>query len=150
MRTIPEGCTDVVVLLYRTIVVEKSRLRAWHDVKVISRSSVLKVVNDGSEDSGKNFQIRQPVLNVRKSKKKKKRPNRQYNEFLFINTQEGGRVESIYIYCRICIFIPSVLCDRACNAPFEWRRLRGNCCGKGCDACNIRLPSGWETIRACS
>lgn len=51
-----------MILLDRPVIVEKSRLRAGHDVKVIGRASVLEIVDDGGKDSGKYFQIRQPVL----------------------------------------------------------------------------------------
>ena len=52
----------MMILLNRPVVVEKSRLRAGHDVEVIGRASVFEIVDDGGEDSGENFQIRQPVL----------------------------------------------------------------------------------------
>jgi hypothetical protein len=51
-----------MILLDRPVVVEKSRFRAGHDVEIIGRASVLEIVDDGGKDSGKNFQIRQPVL----------------------------------------------------------------------------------------
>jgi hypothetical protein len=51
-----------MILLDRAVVVEKSRFRAGHDVEIIGRASVLEIVDDGGKDSGKNFQIRQPVL----------------------------------------------------------------------------------------
>jgi hypothetical protein len=52
----------MVVLLDGPVVVEQGRLRARHDVETIGRSCVLKIVNDGSYDGGKDLQIGQPVL----------------------------------------------------------------------------------------
>ncbi len=59
---LPERCADVVVLLDGPIVVEQGRLGARHDVEAIGRSRVLKIVNDGCNDGGKDLQIGQPVL----------------------------------------------------------------------------------------
>ena len=51
----PERCADVVILLDGPVVVEQGRLRARHDVETIGRSCVLKIVNDGGYDGGKDL-----------------------------------------------------------------------------------------------
>lgn len=59
---LPERGADVVILLDGTIVVKERRLRAGHDVKVVGRARVLKVVDDGGKDGGEYLQVREPVL----------------------------------------------------------------------------------------
>lgn len=51
-----------MVLLNSSIVVKESRLGSWHDVETVGRPGVLKIVNDGGQYRGEDFQVAQPVL----------------------------------------------------------------------------------------
>ena len=61
----PEGGADVVVLQNCPVVVQQCRFRAGHDVEAVGGARVLKVVNDGGQQGGKDLQVGQPVHQTR-------------------------------------------------------------------------------------
>ena len=54
-----------MVLQYSSIIVQKGCFSAWHDMKVVGGTSVLKIVDDGCHQGGKDLQVCQPVLTVK-------------------------------------------------------------------------------------
>ena len=58
----PERGTDVVILEDCSVVIQKRRLSARHDVKVVCCASVLIVVNEGRHQRSEDLEVCHPVL----------------------------------------------------------------------------------------
>lgn len=59
---LPKGSANVMILQYRSIVVQQGKVCADINMKVIRSSGMLKIMNYGSKQKRKDFQICKHVL----------------------------------------------------------------------------------------
>jgi hypothetical protein len=67
-----------MVLQDSSIIVQEGCFSAWHDMKVVGGTSVLKIVDDGCHQGGKDLQVCQPVLTVKTDTHIHPRQNNMY------------------------------------------------------------------------